>query len=188
MDAIKTNKTRRQRGYNFERDLVQRINACNGWKALRLGSPSVSLPDIIAVNNSASILLAIEAKSTSTNIIRVPLDQIVRCFKILDTFVLYKHRYAILALKFMSKRWKKAYTYEHRGIREYYRVCYADANISNIINNSNSNSNGNGNGNSNKDASIVCRYDGSISINNDDKNDNYLQLTLQDFTMPFECR
>lgn len=178
MDAIKTNKTRRQRGYNFERDLVQRINACNGWKALRLGSPSVSLPDIIAVNNSASILLAIEAKSTSTNIIRVPLDQIVRCFKILDTFALYKHRYAILALKFMSKRWKKAYTYEHRGIREYYRVCYADANISNIINN--------GNSNNNKDA-IVCRYDGSISINNDDKNDNYL-LTFQDFTMPFECR
>ncbi len=176
MDAVKTNRTRRQRGYNFERDLVQRINACNGWKALRLGSPSVSLPDIIAVNNSASILLAIEAKSTSTNMVRIPLDQIVRCFKILDTFALYKHRYAILALKFMSKRWKKAYTYEHRGIREYYRVCYAE--ISDIISNNNSN----------KDASIVCRYDGSISINNDDKNDNYLQLTLQDFTMPFECR
>ncbi len=176
MDAVKTNRTRRQRGYNFERDLVQRINACNGWKALRLGSPSVSLPDIIAVNNSASILLAIEAKSTSTNMVRIPLDQIVRCFKILDTFALYKHRYAILALKFMSKRWKKAYTYEHRGIREYYRVCYAE--ISDIISNNNSN----------KDASIVFRYDGSISINNDDKNDNYLQLTLQDFTMPFECR
>ncbi len=168
MDAVKTNKTRRQRGYNFERELVQRISACDGWEAVRLGSPSVSLPDIIAVNNSLGIILAIEAKSTSTNMLRIPLDQIARCFRILDTFALYKERYAILALKFMSKRWKRAYTYEHRSIREYYKVCLCD-DIGSIVSNGG------------KDA-LVCRYDGSISVNDDLQ----LRLTLKDFTMPFQ--
>ncbi len=167
MDSIKTNRTRRQRGYNFERELVNRINCSKGWKALRLGSPSVSLPDIIAVNNKESIILAIEAKSSSTNIIRVPLDQIARCYNILETFSLYKHRYAILALKFISKRWKRAYTYEQRGLREYYKLCEYVFDLGNC---------------SSDDASIVCRYDGSLYYNNNGKS---IPLILKDFTMPF---
>ncbi len=168
MDSIKTNRTRRQRGYNFERELVNRINCSKGWKALRLGSPSVSLPDIIAVNNEESIILAIEAKSSSTNIIRIPLEQIERCYNILDTFSLYKHRYAILALKFMSKRWKKAYTYEQRNLREYYKLCERELDI----------------GSSSTDVSIVCKYDGSLYYVNSN-NDKSMPLVLKDFTMPF---
>ena len=44
-------RTRRQRGYNWEDTLVKRFNARPNWKAFRLGSPSVALPDILVVNN-----------------------------------------------------------------------------------------------------------------------------------------
>jgi len=47
----KTARTRRQRGYNWEDTLVKRFNATNSWKAFRLGSPSVALPDVLTVNN-----------------------------------------------------------------------------------------------------------------------------------------
>ena len=44
-------QTRRQRGYNWEDTLVKRFNKLQNWKAFRLGSPSVALPDILCVNN-----------------------------------------------------------------------------------------------------------------------------------------
>ena len=55
-------KTRRQRGYNWEDTLVKRFNSMDNWKAFRLGSPSVALPDILCVNNEDKILFTIEAK------------------------------------------------------------------------------------------------------------------------------
>ncbi len=185
MDSIKTNNTRRQRGYNFEREIVKRISGCDGWRALRLGSPSVSLPDVIAVNNSESIMLAIEAKSTSTDTIRIPLEQIERCLRWLDTFSLYKHRYAILALKFMSKKWKKAYTYKYRELHEYYKLWDG---LTNISSNGSSNS-------STSIESILCKYDGSMyyigySNSSNDKKSSYgakaIQLELKEFKMPFD--
>ncbi len=180
MDSMKTNNTRRQRGYNFEREIVKRINMCDGWRALRLGSPSVSLPDVIAVNNEESIMLAIEAKSTSTDTIRIPLEQIERCLRWLDTFSLYKHRYAILALKFMSKKWKKAYTYKHRELHEYYRLWDGLTNINNNC--------------SSSIESILCKYDGSMyyitrSSSDSDKSSygaKAIQLELKEFKMPFD--
>jgi Holliday junction resolvase len=180
MDSIKTNNTRRQRGYNFEREIVKRISSCDGWKALRLGSPSVSLPDVIAVNNSESIMLAIEAKSTSTDRIRIPLEQIERCLRWLDTFSLYKHRYAILALKFMSKKWKKAYTYKYRELHEYYKLWDCLTNI------------GSGSSSNSRIESILCKYDGSMyyieySSSKDKSNGtNAIQLELKEFKMPFD--
>ncbi len=181
MDSIRTNRTRRQRGYNFERELVNRINSCNGWRALRLGSPSVSLPDVIAVNNEESIMLAIEAKSTSTDTIRILMEQIERCLRWLDTFSLYKHRYAILALKFMSKKWKKAYTYKYRELHEYYKLWDGLTNISS-------------NGSSISIESILCKYDGSMyyighSNGSNDKSSygaKAIQLELKEFKMPFD--
>ena len=50
-------QTRRQRGYNWEDTLVKRFNKMDDWKAFRLGSPSVALPDILCVNNIDSICL-----------------------------------------------------------------------------------------------------------------------------------
>src|SRR3989304_566807 len=61
--SINTNKriarTRRQRGYNWEDTLVKRFNALDGWKAFRLGSPSVALPDILAVSTNEKKRLAV---------------------------------------------------------------------------------------------------------------------------------
>ncbi|HZS73109.1 MAG TPA: resolvase, partial [Candidatus Nitrosotalea sp.] len=56
-------RTRRQRGYNWEDTLVKRFNAVDGWKAFRLGSPSVGLPDILAVSTRENVIYTIEAKS-----------------------------------------------------------------------------------------------------------------------------
>ena len=52
-------RTRRQRGYQWEDTLVKRFNALNSWKGFRLGSPSVALPDILAVSNEKSMLFTI---------------------------------------------------------------------------------------------------------------------------------
>ena len=52
-------QTRRQRGYNWEDTLVKRFNKMENWKAFRLGSPSVALPDILCVNNENSIIFTI---------------------------------------------------------------------------------------------------------------------------------
>ena len=56
-------KTRRQRGYHWEDTIVKRFNASDGWTAVRLGSPSTSLPDIMAISTKYDTLYAIEAKS-----------------------------------------------------------------------------------------------------------------------------
>jgi len=59
----KINRTRRQRGYNWEDTLVKRFNSVKSWKAFRLGSPSVALPDVLTVNNVESTIFTIEGKS-----------------------------------------------------------------------------------------------------------------------------
>jgi Holliday junction resolvase len=115
---------RRSRGYNYEHALVQRLN--NGqWRARRLGGSSTGLPDIVAVNNGAGILLTIEAKSGTSDILYVPLDQIERCLIVRNMFGIYPQRHIILAFKFMGKkrfRRKKETVYESRRLKEYYKV------------------------------------------------------------------
>ncbi|MEM2919540.1 MAG: hypothetical protein QW776_02010 [Candidatus Nitrosocaldus sp.] len=215
MDSVKTNRTRRQRGYSFEHELVRRINSCNGWKAIRLGSPSVSLPDVIAVNNAKGIMLAIEAKSTSTDTIKVPIEQVARCINWLNLFTRYRHRYVILALKFMSKKWKKAYTYEHRELQEYYwlwddatttTTTLPDTNIIAKVLEESKNNNNKKKSNRSK-IYIACRYDGSLYIymnyattplliNPNDTNngssgngdERRIRLTLTLFEMPWQGR
>jgi len=100
----KTQRTRRQRGYFWEDTLVKRFNALEGWKAFRLGSPSVALPDILVVNNKKSTIFTIEAKSGTVDRLPVPSDQISRCLNWVNNFSLYKNRKVILAFKFLSKK------------------------------------------------------------------------------------
>ena len=99
-------RTRRQRGYNWEDTLVKRFNALSNWKAFRLGSPSVALPDILVVNNDESVIYTIEAKSGTGTTLQVPFDQIIRCLNWTNHFELYKIRKVILAFKFLSKKRK----------------------------------------------------------------------------------
>src|ERR671934_3152600 len=115
---------RRSRGYTYEHTLVQRLN--NGvWNARRLGGSSTGLPDIIAVNNMDAILLSIEAKSGTGDILYVPQDQIKRSLLIRDMFSFYTTRHFILAFKFMRKKRylrKGQIVYESRKLIEYYKV------------------------------------------------------------------
>ena len=115
-------RTRRQRGYNWEDTLVKRFNATECWKAFRLGSPSVALPDILAVSTNANTIFTIEAKSGTGTTLYVPYDQIIRCLKWINTFELYNTRKMILAFKFISKKRIGIGKYEHRQLREFYKT------------------------------------------------------------------
>ena len=78
-DNKKSAHLRRQRGYHWEDTIVKRFNGSDQWRAFRLGSPSIALPDVLAVNTNESTLYAIEAKSGTSTSLPVPFDQIERC-------------------------------------------------------------------------------------------------------------
>src|SRR5690348_1577842 len=156
-------RTRRQRGYNWEDTLVKRFNATYGWKAFRLGSPSVALPDILAVSTSANTIFTIEAKSGTGTTLPVPYDQIIRCLKWINTFELYQTRKMILAFKFLSKKRIGTGKYEHRQLREFYKVW----NESNPI------------------TDCVCTYDGKTYALVNGKRQ---KLELENYQMPFKSK
>jgi len=88
-------RTRRQRGYSWESTLVKRFNSLSDWRAFRLGSPSVALPDVLVVSNRNSTLFTIEAKSGTGTTLQVPFDQIIRCLNWTNHFELYKRFSAV---------------------------------------------------------------------------------------------
>lgn len=159
----KVARVRRQRGYNWEDTLVKRFNSVEGWKAFRLGSPSVGLPDILAVSSRANTIYTIEAKSGTSTTLQVPYDQILRCLKWINTFELYETRKMIVAFKFLSKKRIGKGRYEQRELREYYKV-WSD---------------------SNPVTNFVCTYDGSTYSLVDGKRN---PLNLEDCFMPFRTR
>lgn len=160
LQSIRSARTRRQRGYRWEDVLVKRLNSCDGWRAFRLGSPSVGLPDVVAANAKLDTMLAIEAKSGSRNAVHVPADQIERCVNWLDAFGRYSNRHPVLAFKFISKRWRGVGLYEKRQRREYFKLWNPRR----------------------KACDLVCRYDGSLYVptNGDGK-----RIRLANFAMPF---
>ena len=153
-------RTRRQRGYNWEDTLVKRFNALDSWKAFRLGSPSVALPDILAVSSMANTIFTIEAKSGTGTTLHVPYDQIIRCLKWIHTFERYETRKTIIAFKFLSKKRIDTGKYEHRQLREFYKTWDE----------------------SNKITDFVCTYDGETYALVDGKRRT---LELEDYQMPF---
>ena len=153
-------KTRRQRGYNWEDTLVKRFNALDGWKAFRLGSPSVALPDILVVSSEENTIFTIEAKSGTGTTLQVPDDQIIRCLKWNHTFERYGTRKMIIAFKFLSKKRIGVGKYEHRQLREFYKTW----NESNEI------------------TDFVCTYEGETYALVDGKR---RILELEDCQMPF---
>ena len=137
------------------------------WHARRLGGSSTGLPDIVAVNNSNGTLLTIEAKSGTSDILYVPVDQIERCLMIRNMFGVYHERHVILAFKFMSKkrfRRKKKTIYEGRKLLEYYKVADVVADM--------------------RDLPIIkCTYDGRTFALHKNKT---VALNLPDYSMPFQ--
>ena len=156
-------KTRRQRGYQWEDTLVKRFNKMDDWKAFRLGSPSVALPDILCVNNKNRILYTMEAKSGTGTTLTVPFDQIIRCLNWTNNFEVYKIRYVLLAFKFLSKKRIGVGKYEKRELREFYKVWDSRK----------------------TPTDMVCRYDGSTyGLKDGEKT----KLSLKDYEMPFYSR
>ena len=157
---------RRSRGYAYEHTIVQRLN--NGvWHARRLGGSSTGLPDIVAVNNTDGILLTIEAKSGTSDILYVPQDQIERCIVVRNMFGVYQERHIILAFKFMSKkrfRRKNETVYEQRKLLEYYKVADAVSSMRHL-------------------PMIKCTYDGRTYAIYKTKT---VALNLPDYAMPFQ--
>ena len=159
----KISRTRRQRGYHWEDTLVKRFNALDGWKAFRLGSPSVALPDILAVSTNANAIFTIEAKSGTGTTLHVPYDQIIRCLKWIHTFELYKTRKTIIAFKFLSKKRICTGKYEHRQLREFYKIWDESKKITDC----------------------VCTYEGEIFAKIDGKRE---KLDLKEHKMPFKTK
>ena len=159
----KTAQTRRQRGYTWENTLVKRFNSIKSWKAFRLGSPSVALPDVLSVNNIESIIFTIEAKSGTVTTLQVPFDQIERCLNWINTFQVYQKREVILAFKFLSKKRIGTGKYEKRELREFYKVWDKKKNV----------------------IDCVCTYDGKTYAL---KNGKQKKLVLKDFSMPFKSK
>ena len=159
----KISRTRRQRGYQWEDTLVKRFNALDDWKAFRLGSPSVALPDILCLNNDHSIIFTIEAKSGTGTSLTVPYDQIVRCMNWTNNFKVYERREVILAFKFLSKKRIGKGVYEKRELREFFKVWNTKR----------------------TPIDIVCRYDGTTYglIKGERQN-----ISLKDYKMPFKIR
>jgi len=118
----KAARTRRQRGYQWEDTIVKRFNSTDSWKAFRLGSPSIALPDVLAVNTDNSAIFTIEAKSGTSTSLPVPADQIERCLSWIKTFDIYKKRNVLLAFKFLSKKRIDIGKYESRELREYFKI------------------------------------------------------------------
>jgi len=118
----KAARIRRQRGYQWEDTIVKRFNRVEKWKAFRLGSPSIALPDVLAVNNKDSIIFTIEAKSGTSTSLPVPADQIERCLTWIKTFDIYKKKHVILAFKFLSKKRIGLGEYENRELHEFFKI------------------------------------------------------------------
>ncbi len=159
----KAAKTRRQRGYQWEDTIVKRFNTCENWKAFRLGSPSIALPDVLAVNTDESSLFTIEAKSGTSTSLAVPADQIERCLEWIKTFDIYKKRNVLLAFKFLSKKRIGLGKYESRELREFYKIWDESIEITDC----------------------VCSYEGDFFAK---VNGKRKELNLKECKMPFKTK
>lgn len=117
--SLKLARTRKKRGYDWEDAIVKRFLE-KGWVAMRLGSPSIHLPDVLAIDNHSMVILAIEAKSGTRNSIVIPGPQVERTYQFVESFKAYKERKVILAVKFLSKKRVASGKYTRRKRREFF--------------------------------------------------------------------
>ena len=159
----KAARMRRQRGYQWEDTIVKRFNSTEKWRGFRLGSPSIALPDVLAVNTEDSTIFTIEAKSGTSTSLPVPADQIERCLDWIKTFDIYKKRNVLLAFKFLSKKRLGIGKYESRELREFFKVWDESLEITDC----------------------VCTYDGKFYAKIDGKR---REMHLKECKMPFKTK
>src|SRR3712207_483039 len=112
-------------------------------------------------------MLTIEAKSGTSDILYVPVDQIERCLIVRNMFGIYPERHIILAFKFMGKkrfRRKNEIVYESRRLMEYYKVADIVTGMKSL-------------------PIIKCTYDGKTYAIFSNKT---MALELPDYHMPFQ--
>lgn len=154
-------RIRRQRGYQWEDTIVKRFKNSGNWKAFRLGSPSIALPDVLAINTKESTIFTIEAKSGTGTSLAVPADQIERCLEWVNTFDIYKKRSVLLAFKFLSKKRVGLGEYENRELREFFKIWDDSVKI----------------------MDCVCTYEGKFFVKNNSKRK---EIFLKECKMPFK--
>ncbi len=159
----KAARLRRQRGYHWEDTLVKRFNGVEEWRAFRLGSPSIALPDVLAVSTEKNTIYAIEAKSGTSTSLPVPADQIERCLEWIKTFDIFKKRNVLLAFKFLSKKRLGVGKYESRELREFYKIWDESLEITDC----------------------VCTYEGEFFAKIDGTRK---ELFLKECSMPFKTK
>ncbi len=142
---------------------MKRFNGTQDWKAFRLGSPSIALPDVLAVNTKKCSIFTIEAKSGTSTSLPVPADQIERCLDWINTFEIYENKSVLLAFKFLSKRRISTGRYENRELREYFKVWDESLKITDC----------------------VCTYEGRVFSRADGVKK---EITLQECEMPFKTK
>ncbi len=155
-------RTSRQRGYGWEDTIVKRFNALRYWHAFRLGSPSVGLPDVLAINRKIHTLYTIEAKSGTGTTLSVPYDQIDRCLLWAKTFDLYD-AHVLLAFKFLSKKRVGGGRYTHRPLHEFFKAWPK----------------------SKKATDCICSYDGTLYTN---VGGHRREIMAEDAVLPFKIR
>ena len=159
----KASRIRRHRGYKWEDTIVKRFKSTNDWRAFRLGSSSITLPDVLAVNTNNSTIFTIEAKSGTSTSLPVPADQIERCLDWIKTFDIYKKRNVLLAFKFLSKKRIGVGEYKSRELMEYFKIWDESLEITDC----------------------VCTYDGKFYAKIDGVRK---ELFLKECKMPFKVR
>ncbi len=97
--------TNKKRGYDWEDKLVKYFESAD-WISIRLGSPSIHLPDVLAISNKENAMVAIEAKSSMGDRIVVRRDQVLRLFEFLSIFKAYRNRTPVIAIKFLRTHGK----------------------------------------------------------------------------------
>ena len=112
---VHLNKTRKNRGYSFEADCVNRFNETQGWFARRLGGSSTGLPDVMATSDNGFVI-SMECKSTRhENNLYIPQDQIERCVFVLKLFQYYPRKNIIFGFKFGQSKGRKKKEYFFNG-------------------------------------------------------------------------
>jgi Holliday junction resolvase len=113
---------RKDRGTNYENDIVQFINYLGyGFRGKRMSTASVDWPDVLGVSNKLDAIISVECKSSQHDNIYIPVEEVNRCFETIKFLENYRHKFVLFAFKFMSKtRRKKSQPYLKRHIKEFY--------------------------------------------------------------------
>lgn len=111
--------SRKSKGYNWEVKVGQ-ILKDKGFVVERLGGTTTEMPDVVAHKDDSKLIIAIECKSVSGTLARVPFEQLQRCIDETQKWGLYTTKIVILAFQFA--KFGKVSDPNYREKREYLKI------------------------------------------------------------------